>query len=184
MSCVGTDRPPAACILARRVAHVLLFSTTWLVVVQPGAAGVFTNTGSLHFARGAHTATLLPSGKVLAAAGFNGSFMSRAELYDLANRTWTLTGNLNVARDGHTATLLNNGKVLVAGGNGNNAPLSAELYDPVSGTWTLTGNLNAGRYGHTATLLANGKVLVAGGGYADPGAVRPGKRDMDLEWQS
>jgi hypothetical protein len=108
---------------------------------------------------------LLPSGKVLVAAGLSGPGSlpdASAELYDPASGTWTATGSLNTARYIHTATLLPNGKVLVAGGqNGDLA--SAELYDPASGTWTATGSLNTARYDHTATLLPNGKVLVAGG---------------------
>ncbi len=81
------------------------------------ASGTWRATGSLGTARDAHTATLLPSGKVLVAGGSNGSDLSSAELYDPASGTWTATGSLGTARDSHTATLLPNGKVLVAGGN-------------------------------------------------------------------
>ncbi|KAF5406627.1 MAG: hypothetical protein Udaeo2_33000 [Candidatus Udaeobacter sp.] len=40
----------------------------------------FYCTGNLNTARGEHTATLLPNGKVLVAGGFNGSFLASAEL--------------------------------------------------------------------------------------------------------
>ena len=64
-----------------------------------------------------HTATLLPSGKVLVAGGYDdGGTLSSAELYDPASGTWTATGSLGTARYDHTATLLPSGKVLVAGG--------------------------------------------------------------------
>src|SRR5213078_2182015 len=122
-----------------------------------------TATGSLGAGRYRHTATLLPSGKVLVAGGSNGSDLSSAELYDPASGTWTATGSLGTARDAHTATLLPNGKVLVAGGSTGSGLSSAELYDPASGTWTTTGSLGTARDAHTATLLPNGKVLVAGG---------------------
>ena len=97
--------------------------------------GTWTTTGSLSTARSSHTATLLPSGKVLVAAGQGStSPLSSAELYDPAAGTWTTTGSVPTARSAHTATLLSSGKVLVAGGVGNSGFLSsAELYDPATG---------------------------------------------------
>ncbi len=132
------------------------------------ASGNWTATGSLNTARSFHTATLLPNGKVLVAAGvthlIGSSFLTSAELYDPASGSWTVTGSLNIARATYTATLLPNGKVLVAGGvSFSTLTSSAELYDPASGSWTATGSLSTARYVHTATLLPNGKVLVAAG---------------------
>ena len=71
-----------------------------------------------------HTATLLPSGKVLVAGGYNDGSLSSAELYDPATGTWSGTVSLN-ARALHTATLLLSGKVLVAGGATNGHPFSS-----------------------------------------------------------
>ena len=142
------------------------------------ATGIWTTTFSLSLstARFSHTATLLPSGDVLAAGGFDGSgLLASAEIYNRGGSrafrvgigTWTTTGSLATGRYGRTATLLSNGKVLVAGGigGGYSSPFltSAELYDPATGTWTATGSLQTARSGHTATLLPNGKVLVVGG---------------------
>jgi hypothetical protein len=131
----------------------------------PASGLIWSFTGSLNTARFDHTATLLPNGMVLVAAGFTGMSTpsAAAELYDPSSRTWTATGSLNTARFDHTTTLLPNGMVLVAGGFGGNVLASAELYDPASGTWTATGSLNTARVSHTATSLPNGMVLVAGG---------------------
>src|SRR5262249_13388760 len=107
------------------------------------------------------TATLLPNGKVLVAAGYNG--LSSAELYDPASGTWTVTGSLNGRRFNHTASLLPNGTVLVAGGQNGGPLASTQLYDPASGTWAATGSLNTGRYRHTSTLLPNNKLIITGG---------------------
>jgi hypothetical protein len=142
-------------------------------------ASVFSQTGYLNTGRYGHTATLLPSGKVLLAAGIRhvpspyGGFyinvsLDSAELYDPASGLWSSSGSLATARDDHTATLLPNGKVLVAGGHFGDGETgatleSAELYDPATGAWSATGSLGAARRGATATLLPNGKVLVAGG---------------------
>ncbi len=115
-----------------------------------------------------HTATLLPSGIVLVAGGYDWRWPTgRAFFYDPASRIWTPTADLVASggRAGHTATLLPNGKVLATGGTAYLATLnnSAELYDPTAGTWTATGNLATARVGHTATLLPNDMVLVTGG---------------------
>jgi N-acetylneuraminic acid mutarotase len=130
------------------------------------ATGTWTATGSLGTARYSHTATLLPSGKVLVAGGYNGSAVNSAEFYDPTTGMWAATGSLITGRVLHTATLLPSGKVLVAGGygiNGGGYFSSAELYDPATGTWSATGSLGTARGSHTATLLPSGEVLVAGG---------------------
>ena len=85
--------------------------------VRPGQRDLDCHGQPRHRTRSAHTATLLPNGKVLVAGGFNdGGYLSSAELYDPASGTWSATGSLTAARLRHTATLLPNGKVLVAAG--------------------------------------------------------------------
>jgi hypothetical protein len=123
--------------------------------------GTFSSVpGLMSAARDSHTATLLPSGKVLLAGGPGPS----ADLYDSTSATFTATGGMSLPRSGHTATLLNSGKVLITGGdNLTGALASAELYDPATAMFTLTGNLTSARTSHTATLLNNGKVLIVGG---------------------
>jgi len=144
--------------------------------------GAFLRTGNVTVARFAHTATLLPNGKVLIAGGVGVSrSLASAELYDPALGTFTATGSMTVARAFHTATLLLSGKVLIAGGDSSSgdgggnggAPIAiagAEIYDPAAGTFAATGNMTVARFGHTATLLLSGKVLIAGGSgsYAMP----------------
>lgn len=131
------------------------------------AGGTFAATGSLATPRVLHSATLLPNGKVLIAAGMgtlSPTPLASGEVYDPAAGTFSATGNLVAGRAGHTATLLPNGKVLMAAGTGEGPVLaSAELYDPASGTFAATGSLSEARTRHTATLLPDGKVLVVGG---------------------
>jgi hypothetical protein len=135
------------------------------------ASGTWTGTGDMYQGGlAAHTAILLPNGKVLAAAGgvfsevaFQNS--DKAELYNPASGTWTSTGP-HVQTYNRSATLLLNGNVLLAGGDSqldNNGFASAELYDPASETSTPTGSLGTARSHHMTTLLPNGKVLVTGG---------------------
>ena len=124
-------------------------------------------TGDLNTPRYAHTATLLPNGKVLVAGGAGPNSCSTptssAELYDPVSGTWSNTGSLNTARFNHTATLLQSGEVLVAGGYATQVSLdSAELYDPATGMWRPTGSFNTIRANGSATLLQSGKVLAVG----------------------
>jgi hypothetical protein len=126
-------------------------------------------TGDLTTKRALHTATLLSSGQVLLAGGWDGttlnSKLASAELYEPANGTFTATGPLNTARSEHTATVLNDGRVLIVGGedSGGSYLQYCELYLPDKGIFVPAGSMQVPRYMHTATLLNNGKVLVAGG---------------------
>ncbi|XXX77100.1 kelch repeat-containing protein [Sorangium sp. So ce134] len=90
------------------------------VLVDPAWA---LTAGAMNVARSGHSATLLSSGKVLVAGGWDVGLeewlivtFDSAELYDPAADSWSFTGRMNHARSAHTATLLSSGKVLVAGG--------------------------------------------------------------------
>jgi N-acetylneuraminic acid mutarotase len=139
-------------------------------VYDPSDESWTTTTAPMSATRAGHTATLLPSGRVMVAGGAGpGGFRSSAEVYDAAVDGWSSAGS-SVGRSHHTMTLLPSGKVLVAGGY-NGAVLSgAEVYDgPAS--WSAAASMATTRYAHTATLLPSGKVLVAGGGQAGNGSV-------------
>ncbi|MGA7749071.1 MAG: kelch repeat-containing protein, partial [Gallionella sp.] len=116
------------------------------------AKNTWAAAGSLANGRMEHTATLLPTGKVLVAGGFGTAYLVSAELYDPVANTWSSGGNLNAARNWHTATLLPTGQVLVAGGFGTtNFPIaSTELYNPTLNSWASTGILSTPRTWHTA----------------------------------
>ena len=146
------------------------------------SSGKWTSTNPMKNARSFHTATMLPSGKVLTAGGarrdpFNPLYdysLDSAEIYDPSTGTWTPTGSLTKARYMHAATLLPSGDVLVSGGGTFTFTTSAvlmlvpfgdtESYNPTSGTWTARSALGKHRVSHTTTLLSSGKVLAAGGG--------------------
>src|SRR5207249_5612257 len=66
----------------------------------------------------AHTATLLPDGRVLIAGGSDvrGVATSTCELFDPKGNRWIHAASLNEARAGQAAALLANGDVLISGG--------------------------------------------------------------------
>jgi len=110
--------------------------------------GTFSATGSMTYARGNETETMLPNGEVLVAGG---TFSVKvAEVYDPTARTFSVTGPMVTPRTSHTATLLSNGQVLIAGGgDGVGYIASAELYS------TSTGPLG---YSLTVSVAGNGLV--------------------------
>ena len=164
--------------------------------VQAGAEvfdpkdGSWHQVGDMATGRQLHTATLLPTGEVLVAAGAGEPTalglqpLRSAELYDPVARRWHPAASLAVGRFSHSATLLTEpgcgshcGKVLVAGGAGVVAGdlASSELYDPGPGQpggdrWAPAGLMHTGRANHAAVALPGGAVLVAGGFHAGVGS--------------
>jgi hypothetical protein len=130
-------------------------------------AGPMVARARMRTARGGHSATLLPGGRVLVAGGNGGGTtrLASAEIYDPERDSWKATGSLAAARAFHTATSLGDGRVLVIGGVGaDGSPLaSAEIYDPRTGAWSEAAPMAVPRANHTATALTGGRVLVAGG---------------------
>jgi uncharacterized protein (TIGR03437 family) len=132
-----------------------------------------------------HTATLLPTGKVLMTGGRGGLNASNvslvighSEFYNVATRTFERGRAITASRINHTATVLPNGKVLLFGGRtlgastancpepSSNPPV--QLFDPYAPLGSPTSvaqlaNPVQARNVHAATLLANGEVLITGG---------------------
>lgn len=112
-------------------------------------------------ARAAHTATVLPDGRVLVAGGFveNGSARG-AEIYDAGAGRCAPLPPMIVTRHSHSATLLPDGRVLLAGGYGEGSTTlaTAEVFDPATNSFAATGSLLAARSGHVAVLLENGSA--------------------------
>ncbi|WP_233587330.1 kelch repeat-containing protein [Corallococcus sp. CA049B] len=128
------------------------------------ALASWSSAAPMSTARFDHSATVLPSGKVLVAGGDPGTttYLSSAALYNPATNTWAATGSMTQARSAHVAVLLSSGKVLVIGGTFGSTT-TAELYDPATGTWSATASMLAVRNHFTLSPLSSGKVLAVGG---------------------
>jgi hypothetical protein len=142
------------------------------VPLEPAA---FRDTASMVTHRAAHTATLLPDGRVLVVGGelTNRSMLDTVEVFDPSTETWIDGPPLSEPRSNHAAIALPSGAVLVVGG-GISAPIgqpsgvgaiaTALLFDPVTGAFHETAPMKEARGHFQAVLLPTGRVLVVGGG--------------------
>ncbi|MFO0588510.1 MAG: hypothetical protein U0441_13260 [Polyangiaceae bacterium] len=137
------------------------------------ADGSFTKMASLHNARRAHTATLLPDGRVLVAGGTidgkadgnaGGFQVASAEIFDVNTGAWEFTPTpLVTPRTNHTAALMPSGAVVLFGGLDGTASTISSVEGYFGGAWQSLPPLLVDRYLHASTLLADGTVLLTGG---------------------
>lgn len=146
--------------------------------------GLWSQAGELDRPTVAHTATLLPDGRLLVAGGtfeYNGAGLAVAALYDPVTNSWSDAANLTTARAYHAAALLADGSVLVSGGqNTEGVTATAERYDPVANLWLPAADMRRARSWHTLTLLPDGQLLAAGG--YDPGNVAERYDPVGNDW--
>jgi Kelch motif protein/galactose oxidase-like protein len=113
--------------------------TTSSAEIYDPAGGTWTQTNSMTSPHSDANATLLPSGEVLVAGGWNrlvagavAGAVDSIDLYDPATEHWTALGIMAAPRAGFTATLLRSGALLFAGGfgppDGDGFSASAEIY--------------------------------------------------------
>lgn len=103
------------------------------------ASGTWSATAGMNGPRVESSSTLLASGQVFVAGGFDvpcsGKILASAELFDPNTSSWIGAGSMSVGRFDLAAVLLANGQVLVTGGAlTRGVTSSAELYDPGSGS--------------------------------------------------
>lgn len=140
------------------------------VEIYDPATGAWTAAAPTNLPRMQHTATLLPSGRVLVVGGggtiYGGTEEEvvvlvdageTAEIYDPASDTWTPTAAPNFRHTWASAVApMSHGRVMAIGSEG------AEIYKESNDTWTAIDD-PIPRGFHTATTLQDGSVLITGG---------------------
>ncbi len=124
----------------------------------------------MRYERSQHSATLLPSGRVMVMGGVRDTttpqYLTNVETYDAASDTWTEDPAMGNARAAHTSTLLPTGALLAVGGRtGANAVAETTTMARMA---TYSSTLSSGgscgeRVQAATTLLADGRVLITGG---------------------
>src|SRR5205823_5699501 len=139
------------------------------IVIDP----TWSSTGAMAQLRIEHTATHLPSGKVLIAGGYVSSpypysTLDSCEIFNPATATWSAGPPLLNKRWGHGACALADGRVLVRGGQYDEVAmasqdvLQSETYDETLNAWIPSGQTLRG--GASLTLLDDGRALAVGCG--------------------
>jgi hypothetical protein len=170
----ATLLPSGKVLLAGGITNLSGAVTNTAELFDPTSGNFYSlSPSTMTSARSEHTATLLPSGKVLLPGGDRGSAGSTntADLYDPTFGTFTSYKSATTsAAAHHSATSLPDGKILIAGGfDGSTATNTANLFDPASAMFTALPPMTSTRQDHTTTLLLSGQVLLAGGSDANGG---------------
>jgi hypothetical protein len=187
LTTLGDDR-----VLAAGGAHGHPSNRPWAQAtaeIYDPATGTWTATGSLHQSRIAHSATLLPDGRVLVAGGstdqpphFADVDTHTAEIYDPATGTWTQTAPMIHARTSFPAVLTAEGHVMAIGGSIDTGSDVAgltfcETYDPTTDQWTPAdpigtpaqgSNSGLARVFAQAVALDDSSILLTGGHQGGP----------------
>jgi hypothetical protein len=127
--------------------------------------GTFQRLGDQLVSRTDHSATLLPSGKVLLFGGGGGHSGGGpvAEIYDPATGTSVGLSYVDWSRVGNKAVRLNDGRICLVGGGP-----EVLIFDPAIEQIRSLGSISAGNEVVGAALLPNGKVLLSSGEIFDP----------------
>jgi len=146
------------------------------VEIYDPLSDVWLAAAPMTYQRAGHSATLLPTGKIVVVGGMKNTWgpdecHNTVEIYDIATNTWSAGGSLAYCRYDQAAHLLSNGKIMIVGGMGPTATSptkdvaldSCEAYDPASNVWTSEAPLPRAQAEPMSAVLSGDRVLVVGG---------------------
>lgn len=141
-----------------------LFSQNLQTVLDEETGIYETSEGNMKIARSGAGAVRLLNGKVFIVGGYNGNYLSSAEIYDPSTGEFVLlTTFMNDSRHNPNVILLSDGRVLISGGYNGQFLSSVEVFDPITLRFYGSPDMNYAREGHSTTLLDDGTVLIVGG---------------------
>jgi len=116
--------------------------------------------------RNAHTATLMPDGRVVIVGGLvnsAGDALASVEAYEPTSDSWSALPSIQMARYQHLAISADDALLVVAGVTFAGPLSEAEQFSYSANGWSPAGDGVVDRYNHAAARLPGGRVLVAGG---------------------
>ena len=163
------------------------------------ATGAWTLLPPMANFRAGHSASLLPDGRVLIAAGTEGNnahelsdvldllgtSLKDSELFEPSTNTWSSGPNLPEPKAGHGAITLDDGRILITGGITHvtifGLPIpdfsnQASVYDPSTNSFSAAGRIGAKRALFTQSLMPDGRVAIFAGAGGDIFNVGPIKQ--------
>lgn len=129
--------------------------------------GNWTNPQVSKIARAAHSANVLPDGRVLLAGGrtFLNRGISDVEFYNPIENKIEVAPSMIDSRYEHHALNLPSGKIMVFGGYTKefNGTTHTEFFNPNTKSWSVAPSTNETRTDSSAVQLRDGRLMVIGG---------------------
>jgi N-acetylneuraminic acid mutarotase len=126
------------------------------------ASNQWTTLSPMPTSRGG-VATAFLNGKLYAIGGYNGSILSKVEVFDPVTGQWSVGQSLPNGA-GFATAIATNGKILLFGGkNSGNARINQVLeFDPATNQWTSKASMPTAR-SRVELILVSGKIWAIGG---------------------
>ena len=165
------------CVNQRRYFTSMITVGDYIMIIG-GAMGGYFNTierfdgdtwttlaNNLTYGRQSHCSVAISSTEVLMIGGYNTSYISAMEKYDINGNHIETLPSMELARSMSGCAVYNN-EVYVSGGFNSAGLSSVEVYNIQAKQWRKANNMKRVRWGHDMHVF-NGKLKVFGGGNSE-----------------